>query len=399
MSANDLGLNLPHLPHSFDHQDPESSSLRLLQEFSPDWKKVASDDVKFTRFADGITNTLIKVTQHQSDSSDREPVLVRAYGSGTDTIIDRGKELRAHDMLANRGLASALLSTFENGFIYRFVPGKSCTAQDFHNPKVYRQIAAKMGEWHAKLPLSALNESSRFVAGKINNPKPFSNVWTNAQRWINALPSDTAQLKERNELFREELAWLSELLQDFPSLDGRELVFSHTDLLCGNVILEEAPDSQTTGPQSVTFIDYDYVTAAPAAFDVANFFAEWMGPELEHSWIPSKAQRLDFIEHYVRSFREHSDGPDNARHADLSKDVSHVYEQAELFRGFTGFYWGIWGLIQASISDIDFDYASYAELRHSEYWGWKAEYDGSRKQEGKEMTVREMKWAEGGVPK
>jgi len=62
--------------------------------------------------------------------------------------------------------------------------------------------------------------------------------------------------------------------------------------------------------------------------------------------------------------------------------------------GVPGFYWGIWALIQATISQIDFDYASYADLRLGEYWGWKAELDGSRKGEGREAPLRERRWAE-----
>ena len=62
--------------------------------------------------------------------------------------------------------------------------------------------------------------------------------------------------------------------------------------------------------------------------------------------------------------------------------------------GVPGFYWGIWALIQATISQIDFDYASYADLRLGEYWAWKAELDGSRKGEGREAPLRERRWAE-----
>jgi ethanolamine kinase len=54
---------------------------------------------------------------------------------------------------------------------------------------------------------------------------------------------------------------------------------------------------------------------------------------------------------------------------------------------------GVWALIQAQISQIDFDYASYAEIRLGEYYAWKREADGSRKQAGEEMPLRESRWA------
>ena len=55
-----------------------------------------------------------------------------------------------------------------------------------------------------------------------------------------------------------------------------------------------------------------------------------------------------------------------------------------------GLYWGIWALIQATISTIDFPYAEYAETRLAEYFAWRAERDGV----AQAKTVRERRWAE-----
>jgi ethanolamine kinase len=51
-------------------------------------------------------------------------------------------------------------------------------------------------------------------------------------------------------------------------------------------------------------------------------------------------------------------------------------------------------LIQATISQIDFDYAAYAEVRLGEYSAWRAEVEGTRKAEGKEMPLREKRWSQ-----
>lgn len=74
--------------------------------------------------------------------------------------------------------------------------------------------------------------------------------------------------------------------------------------------------------------------------------------------------------------------------------VNRLFEEVERFRGIPGFYWGIWALIQATISQIDFDYAAYAEIRLGEYWAWRDEVDGQRVKEGREMPLRERRWAE-----
>lgn len=50
------------------------------------------------------------------------------------------------------------------------------------------------------------------------------------------------------------------------------------------------------------------------------------------------------------------------------------------------------GVDQAMISEIDFDYASYAESRLDEYWAFKTEEDGSRAAANKELPLRERTW-------
>ena len=389
--------DLQHINHSFDPKDVENSCLRLVAVVSPEWKSARREHITLKPFTDGITNILIKVGQlwpgRSEEDADREAVLVRVYGNGTDMMIDRAKELRVHKLLAAQELASPLLATFENGFIYGFITGEPCTPQDFHDAHTSRAIARRLGQWHGSLPISALVSWSASEEETSDLTRKVPNIWSNGRKWIDLLPDNTTELKERNEVFRRELTWLLEVLGNIPGLDDQDLVFSHTDLLCGNVILENQDASKETNltELSVTFIDYEYATSAPAAFDIANVFAEWAGPEGELSWMPSQAQRLDFIKQYVKSFRKHSRIHESSMN--VQRTVEELYQQVDLFRGLPGFYWGIWGLIQASISDIDFDYVAYAERRHSEYWGWKAEYDGTRVRDGLEASVREKAWA------
>lgn len=79
---------------------------------------------------------------------------------------------------------------------------------------------------------------------------------------------------------------------------------------------------------------------------------------------------------------------------DEAAEIQKLMDEVDVFRGLPGFYWGIWALIQATISEIDFDYASYAEVRLGEYWAWTAEVDGSRQKKGEELPLRERRWAE-----
>lgn len=175
------------------------------------------------------------------------------------------------------------------------------------------------------------------------------------------------------------------------------------------IIHPESPGSKPPSVSTVSFIDYEYATPCPAAFDIANHFAEWGGLSCDYSVLPTRSQRRAFVQEYLASFARHSpcptseeaEGSDDSEHTDVSERSSdaesmdvwetRLFEEVDLFRGVPGLYWGVWGLIQAEISQIDFDYGTYAEVRLSEYWAWRAERDGSR--EGA-LPERERRWAE-----
>jgi ethanolamine kinase len=144
--------------------------------------------------------------------------------------------------------------------------------------------------------------------------------------------------------------------------------------------------------ETVSFIDYEYATPSPAAFDIANHFAEWGGFDCDFSVLPTKHQRREFIREYVRSYFSHSGKEMTTEELEVRAQA--LFNEVDLFRGVPGFYWGTWALIQAKISQIDFDYAAYAEVRLGEYWAWRAEADGSRAATGKEMPLREKRWAQ-----
>lgn len=61
------------------------------------------------------------------------------------------------------------------------------------------------------------------------------------------------------------------------------------------------------------------------------------------------------------------------------KDKDRLYKEVNGFSLASHFYWGLWALIQAMISDIDFDYMDYAVLRFNEYYKRKPEVLASLK--------------------
>ena len=413
------------LPLKYDPNDPDSSARRLVFALRPDWQSTDSE-VAFVRFTDGITNTLLKAVNKRAglsqDEVDHDAILLRAYGHGTDLIIDRQREAQNHELLMRHGLAPALLARFENGMMYRFISGEVTRPEDLRRPEISAAIARRLAQWHAIVPCIvkaehlaestfsnkgnqesdasgySLNEklptleSSVLVAAD----KPEPNIWSVMQKWILALPSDTAAQRDHAALLQKELHHLVVELSQRPGLGDNGLVFSHNDLLSGNVILLPTKTGDTDRQHiEVTFIDYEYAVPSPAAFDIANHFAEWGGFDCDMSVLPTVAQRRAFISEYIRTYAAlRRPAPYDTGSLDSTLEESKLFHEVDAFRGVPGFYWGIWALIQATISDIDFDYASYAETRLSEYWAWKAEFSGERARTGAKMSLRERRWAQ-----
>ncbi len=155
--------------------------------------------------------------------------------------------------------------------------------------------------------------------------------------------------------------------------------------------LQGAGDGDKTA-ETVTFIDYEYATPSPAAFDIANHFAEWGGFDCDFSVLPTRAQRREFVTEYIHAY--FSLLRDRPATVNEPAEVERLISEVDHFRGVPGFYWGIWALIQATISTIDFDYASYAETRLSEYWAWREATSPASQTSGKEVPLRERRWAQ-----
>ena len=140
---------------------------------------------------------------HPNSDSDNQAILLRAYGNGSDILVDRDMEARTHTLLTQQGLAAPLLARFQNGLLYKFSPGRVCTAQDLRRESIWRAVAARLGEWHARLPLPK------------QEPGNERNIWTVLKQWVAALPADESEEDKRKKTLEEELQRsMVELRQD-----------------------------------------------------------------------------------------------------------------------------------------------------------------------------------------
>lgn len=49
------------------------------------------------------------------------------------------------------------------------------------------------------------------------------------------------------------------------------------------------------------------------------------------------------------------------------EEKEQLYKEVNGFSLASHYYWGLWAMIQAMVSDIDFNYMDYAVLRFNEY--------------------------------
>lgn len=125
------------------------------------------------------------------------------------------------------------------------------------------------------------------------------------------------------------------------------IAFCHNDLLSGNVIYDKEKDK-------ISFIDFEYGGYNYRGFDIANHFCEYAGFECDWSKYPSIQTQKTWISWYIES----SDMTDSTE-----IDISSILEEIRLFTIASHTYWGLWALVQAAHSGIDFDYMGYAIRR------------------------------------
>ncbi|KAF9425825.1 hypothetical protein BGZ76_003056 [Entomortierella beljakovae] len=349
-----INESIPTLDFTVLHDDLFNGAATVIKELFPEWNV---NDMSYLQFKDGITNKLICCTHDPTGTQ----VLVRAYGKKSEVIIDRRQEILNMITLSNLGLAPPLFGKFKNGLAYGCIPGKVYQVSDMRDPHKMELIARKLGIWHSTIKIPGERVSKLFKT---------------IHKWIKEVPKSYSKPAVQ-EVFAKNFN-LTELNQELITLEDHlvklnsPVVFCHNDLLYANLIYNEAKDD-------AFFIDYEYGSYSYRGFDIANHFNEWAGFECEYQNYPSKEVQLKWFRSYLETSK--SEGSDsNSNNSGISEnevseeDVENLYREVNKFALASHFYWGVWALVQAQLSDIDFDYMPYAVLRFNEYYRRRDEF-------------------------
>ncbi|CAK8691922.1 unnamed protein product [Clavelina lepadiformis] len=167
----------------------------------------------------------------------------------------------------------------------------------------------------------------------------------------------TVARKNEEQVLRKEVDELESCLTNLNS----PIVFCHNDILLHNVIYNEHTEK-------ISFIDYEYAGFNYQAYDIGNHFCEFAGiDDVDYNLYPGKDFQLKWLRHYLNAWYQYNfpDGCTDTSQMDDKVDI--LYKQVNKFALASHLTWGIWALVQAKYSTIDFDYKEYSKLRLDEY--------------------------------
>lgn len=336
-----MSRDVPSVPAVDVAVDParlEEGALRVVAALQPDWR---DRDLRTEVFTAGLTNKLVLVY----DAGNKEQrALVRVYGNNTERLIDRKRELENIVTCSQLGLAPPVFGRFRNGYIYGYVEGRTIGTAGMADATIAPLVARHMARFHAARPCDAAQAPS---------------LWTTIDAWLGMVPEryanpavdavfrgffDMAAVRAEIAVLRKRLAALNS-----------PLVFAHNDLLCNNILYDSLSSR-------VAFIDYEYAAFNYRGFDIGNHFCEFAGIEepVDYSLFPTP----DFQRRWLRCYLSEANA---VAQEDVSDDdVQALFVEANQFALAAHVFWGLWGLVQASISDIHFDYMGYAVVRFEE---------------------------------
>ncbi|KAL5007712.1 hypothetical protein ScPMuIL_016518 [Solemya velum] len=322
-------------------------TLGLIKQLRPQWQ-----DVQTKIFTEGITNKLVGC--YERGKFEEEVVLVRIYGLKTELFIDRDVEKENIAALSKQGLSAPLFAVFNNGIAYGFVYGSTLDEKTVRDPTIQRLIAKEMCRLHTSKNLEEKHEPGLY--SKMTN---FLELCPDSFNDPDLQKRFVAEVKSKSELLEE-----FELLKSHTEKLNCPVVFSHNDLLLKNIIYNKKTES-------VSFIDLEYAMFNYQPFDIADHFCEYAGVDtVDYSLYPEHEYQLSWLRNYLESWNEMT----NCKETVTDLAVERLYVQVNKFALLAHFFWGIWALIQAKNSTVDFDFLGYGIERLNEYFARKNDF-------------------------
>lgn len=361
----------PPLPPAEEQPEPRTRRRAYLwcKEFLPGaWRGLREDQFRISVIRGGLSNMLFQCSLPDTmATTGDEPrtVLLRLYGA----ILKMGAEAMVLEsvmfaILAERSLGPKLYGIFPQGRLEQFIPSRRLDTEQLSLPDISAEIAEKMATFHGmKMPF---NKEPKWLFGTM-------------EKYLNQVLrikfTGEARLKQLHRFLSYnlplELENLRSLLESTPS----PVVFCHNDCQEGNILLLEG--TEEAEGRKLMLIDFEYSSYNYRGFDIGNHFCEWMYDYNYEKYpffranilnYPTKKQQLHFISSYLAAFPNEFENLSNEEKSIIEEEM---LVEVNRFALASHFFWGLWSIVQAKISSIEFGYMEYAQARFDAYFDQK----------------------------
>jgi thiamine kinase-like enzyme len=255
-------------------------------------------DARFEALGGGITNHNLKV------EVDGETFVLRVAGKGTNLLgIDRTVELAATEAAAVLGIGPEVVEFVEpeGWLVTRFIEGETPSLERMREPDMLARVAAALRAFHDGPEIPGTFDSFRVVE----------------------VYRQTAL--DRGGAVSETYEWAHEIAGRIEAKRSAEVqVPCHNDLLNANFL---------DGGERLRIVDWEYAGMGDRFFDLANF-------SINHELDAAQSETLLSV--YFGDVRP--------------RDL----EALELMRFMSDFREAMWGVVQAAVSELEFDFVDYA---------------------------------------
>uniref|UniRef100_A0AAQ6IDJ0 ethanolamine kinase n=1 Tax=Anabas testudineus TaxID=64144 RepID=A0AAQ6IDJ0_ANATE len=319
---------------------------------SGSWKTIQEDEFQISIISGGLSNLLYlcSLPDHVHPVGE-EPhrVLLRIYGAilqGVDSLV---LESVMFAILAERTLGPRLYGIFPQGRLEQYLPNTRMLTNQLSDPAISGEIATKLAHFHAmRMPF---NKEPKWLFGTIDK-------YMDQVMKLNFVRE--AHLKKYKKLMKLNLPAELESLRALLAATPSPVVFCHNDVQEGNILMLE--EKGNTSRERLMLIDFEYSSYNYRGFDFGNHFCEWMYDYTYNQWPFYKATPENY--------------PTREQQVSL-KIVStflctiDMILEANRYALASHFLWGLWSIIQAKISKIEFGYMDYAQCRFEAYFKQK----------------------------
>uniref|UniRef100_A0A8C8WSX1 Ethanolamine kinase n=1 Tax=Panthera leo TaxID=9689 RepID=A0A8C8WSX1_PANLE len=339
-------------------RDAERRAYQCCREYlGGAWRRVRPEQLRVDPVRWEVRGRARALRTPPSGVSTALPPLLSVFLQGVDSLV---LESVMFAILAERSLGPQLYGVFPEGRLEQYIPSRPLKTCELREPVLSAEIATKMARFHGmEMPFT-------------KEPHWLFGTMERYLKQIQDLPHTGLPQMNLLEMYslKDEMGNLRKLLDSTPS----PVVFCHNDIQEGNILLLSEPEDT----DRLMLVDFEYSSYNYRGFDIGNHFCEWVYDYTHDEWpfykaqpadYPTRGQQLHFIRHYLAEVKK----GETISQEEQRKLEEDLLVEANRYALASHFFWGLWSILQASMSTIEFGYLEYAQSRFQFYFQQKGQ--------------------------